>query len=124
MKTIAPPTTHSSKRIVFLDYLRAYACLAVVGIHVVVSQTNNTPILEWTSRMRVDSVIVESICRLAVPIFIAITGSLLLRKERELTWAKIKTCIIRMLLVLVTFGLGYCFIESFSNETRGLPQAG
>ena len=109
-------------RIQYLDILRAMACTFVVAIHT---------ILGWTdiytgnhnTRMLIDISIIESLFRIAVPIFLMISGALLLRKEKELGWRKIGSYITRMMLVLATFGLAYCTIENFMNGNRGLTLA-
>ena len=116
-------TSLSTKRIVYLDFLRAAMCLCVIWIHVIYAEATSIPQSDWSARIIFGKNIVETLCRLAVPIFVTISGSLLLRKERELSWSKIKTSIIRMMLVLAIFGLGYCLIESYLNGARGFSLA-
>ena len=95
-------------------------CLSVVALHVICAETDNIPQSDWSPRLKIERILVETFFRLSVPVFITITGSLLLRKERELSWKKLKTKITHMLLVIITFGLAYCLIESYLNGARGL----
>ena len=104
-------------RITYLDTLRATACLFVVAIHTILGWTDF--VANHDARVVVDITIAETIFHTAVPIFLMISGALLLRKEKEINWRKTKSYVLRMILVLATFGLAYCLIESFSNGDRG-----
>lgn len=105
------------KHLVFIDYLRAFSCIAVVFLHIIVSwsEKQGLTVDEYPLRLRIDTSIAE-VLRVAVPIFIMISGALLLDKDKEITWSKIKKYILKMLLVLATFGFGFAIIESVMNN--------
>lgn len=66
------------------DGLRVVATLAVVGIHssgMVVTQYGTLPIAQWWSGNLVDS-----LCRWAVPVFIMLSGALMLDPARDEPW--------------------------------------
>lgn len=107
----------AGKHLVFIDYLRAFACLSVVFLHVVVDWTEKSglTVAEYPLRLKIDAAIC-GVLRVAVPIFVMISGALLLDKNKEISWQKIKKYITKMLVVLLVFGLGFCFIENFANH--------
>ena len=107
---------NNTNRIIWLDYLRAFSCLVVVAIHTISGWTSTIDASNLRARIGMD--IIESF-RVAVPLFLMISGALLLRKNTVITFEKCKVYIVRMLLVLATFGLAYCLIESFMNGQRG-----
>lgn len=100
------------KKEMWIEKLRVYATFAVVMQHVIGSSyagyTSSVP----TYRSFFDLSLLFSIIKPAVPLFIMISGYLLLDPQRGLGLAKLKSYIARMLLVLSTFGLGFCFIEN------------
>lgn len=99
-------------RVWYLDRLRALACLAVVLIHCFVTLLDNSTIsavgvgraLAWTEVLVVLS-------RWAVPIFLMITGALLLDPGREVGWLKVRSYVGRMAGVLLTFGTLFALME-------------
>ena len=64
-------------------------------------------------RYILDINILSIFVRTGVPIFLMISGVLLLDPDKKLNFDKILKYIIRMLLVLVIFGFGYCLIDQF-----------
>lgn len=107
----------AGKHLVFIDYLRVFACLSVVFLHIVVNWTEKSglTVAEYPLRLKIDAAIC-GVLRVAVPIFVMISGALLLDKNKEISWQKIKKYITKMLVVLLVFGLGFCFIENFANH--------
>ncbi len=103
------------KKEIWLEKLRVLATIAVVLIHVVqgsfVNGTAGVPVY----RCMFDISFLMGITSWAVPVFVMISGYLLLDPEKELPVAKIKKYILRMLGVLVTVGLGFCVMESVVN---------
>lgn len=101
------------KKEVWIEKLRALAAVAVVLIHVVqgtfVNGTEGVP----AYRCIFDTSFLMCISAWAVPVFVMITGYLLLNPEKEVPVKKLRKYIGRILLVLATLGLGFCLIESF-----------
>ena len=104
------------QKIEWITVLRAIACLAVVMIHAIhgwldtVNISNVEQIRYWLN------MIILAIVEFAVPCFIMISGCLLLNPKKNLTLETLKKYIIRMLLILATFGFFYAFIESYLNN--------
>ena len=105
------------KHLIFIDYLRAFSCISVIFLHIIVSwsEGQGLTVSEYPLRLRIDTSIAE-ILRVAVPIFIMISGALILNKDKEITWNKIKKNTIRMILILATFGFSFALIESVMNN--------
>ncbi|MEW8969217.1 MAG: acyltransferase family protein [Mesobacillus sp.] len=72
------------KRLVYLDWLRFLAIIAVVTIHTAASMVavnmNEVPLSNWLAAN-----FYEAISRPSVPLFVMISGALLLSAKRELT---------------------------------------
>ena len=100
------------KKEVWIEKLRVFAAIAVVLIHVVQGTYGNGMQEVPPYRRIVDTSILMSCSSWAVPVFIMITGYLLLNPQKDLTIGKIKKYIGRILLVLVTLGLFFCLVES------------
>ena len=103
------------KKELWIEKLRVIATMAVVMQHVIggtyVSNPSNVP----QYRVIFDCDLLIVLTKWAVPVFLMITGYFLLDPNKELSGAKIEKYIKRMLWVLLTFGLGYCLIESYVN---------
>ena len=109
------------KKEAWIEKLRVVATMAVVLIHVVhgtyVNGMSDVPMY----RRIFDTSILMSCSGWAVPVFIMITGYLLLNPQKDLPIGKVKKYIGRILLVLVTLGLGFCLIESFiTSRSNGI----
>lgn len=103
--------------------LRAIAALAIVLLHVTSTWMVET---EWGgqtgARWFLDGVIIQVLVRWAVPVFILISGFLLLNPDKDMPLVKIKHYVLRMVFVLVTFGYAYCLIESVvSRGMENIP---
>ena len=64
-------------------------------------------------RLILDEVIIQVLVRWAVPCFIMISGYLLLNPKKSLSINRIKQYAFRMVIVLLIFGLFYCFVEAY-----------
>lgn len=109
------------KKELWIEKLRVFAAMAVVLLHVVqgtfVNGLDGIPVY----RSIVDTAFLMSCCSWAVPVFVMISGYLLLNPEKELPLQKVKRYIGRVLLILVTLGFGFCLIESFlTYRSNGL----
>lgn len=95
----------------YIEYLRFIATLAVIMIHITMTEVVNSSITQmgW-----LDYAIYSAgyaLTRWAVPVFIMITGSLLLNPEKEFTTLKQRHYILRMVLVLFIFGSVFSAME-------------
>ena len=94
----------SSARITYFDWLRGAATIAVVVLHVFnkmltdhsVGELGVPLVLTWTELQLVFT-------RWAVPLFLMITGALLLDPKRDVSWEKIGRYVARMAAVLLVF---------------------
>ena len=94
------------KKQVSIEYLRALATIAVVLNHVCAGLFNNFSISELG---RGDAAFICSTYTLVswgVPVFLMITGSLLLSPKKNIDFTKIRMYVTRMFAVLLLFGGG------------------
>lgn len=110
-----PEMEITMKKEIWLEKLRVLATIAVVLIHVVQGSFVNGTAGVSVYRCMFDTSFLMGSTSWAVPVFVMISGYLLLDPEKELPVAKIKKYILRMLGVLVTVGLGFCVMESVVN---------
>lgn len=100
---------------VYLEYCRCVAIVLVVAIHVVA-----IPIQNWAETCVESPIpysVVYSLGCLGVPLFLMISGALLLRPEYKVSNSKLfKHSIPRLLLPLFIFGTGYAALEIFFEE--------
>ena len=101
-----------NKKKEWIIFLRAFACMAVVMIHVIDGWLVSANIKLNGSRFILDEIIIQPLIRWAVPIFIMISGYLLLDPKKDITIKKIIKYINRMFLILLTFGFFYCILEN------------
>lgn len=102
----------SRSRIWYLEWLRLFACIAVVLIHCFATLLDNATVAEigipralgWTEFLVI-------LCRWAVPVFLMITGALLLDPARKVDWRKVRAYCIRISVVLLTFGTAFALME-------------
>lgn len=96
----------------WIERLRSIATLAVIMIHVISGTYANATEFDITFRRVFDVSILMCLSTWSVPVFIMITGYFLLDPEKEFPLKKLWKYISRMIGVLLTFGLGFCLIES------------
>ncbi len=101
------------KKEMWIEKLRVLATVAVIFIHVVGISYVNEPNGVSQYRRFFDQSLLMLLSYWAVPVFLMITGYLLLNPEKDISSVKIIKYVKRMLLVLLIFGLIYCLIESF-----------
>ena len=106
----------TENKISYIEYIRVYAAVAVVFLHIVMTLNNNYEINE----LGVFNYTVFSDCYMlvkwAVPCFIMITGTLLLNPMKSVDVQKIKKYVLRMIEVLLTFGVLYALMEIIFTE--------
>lgn len=95
-----------SNRIVYMDVLRVIACFSVIMIHssaqYVVKDIGSFNF--WVGN------IFDGLARIGVPLFIMISGALMLDKNYQFSTQKIIKHIIRMIVFFVFWSFLYCFI--------------
>ena len=77
------------KRIDYIDWLRIISALAVIGIHITMTQPNNYSVQEIGRDNYIILTCVYTLIQWAVPVFLMISGNLLLHSNK-ITFAKVK----------------------------------
>lgn len=105
------------KRIDYIDWLRIISALAVIGIHITMTQPNNYSVQEIGKDNYIILTCVYTLIQWAVPVFLMISGNLLLHSNK-ITFAKVKKMTIRMGAVLILFGSAFALLEQvFERKT-------
>lgn len=100
------------------SWLRSLACIAIVVLHVasysMVSATAQG--YELSSKQHAFASLLQYSCMWAVPVFVMVTGALLLDPDRELTWERLrKRYIGRIVKAIVCFGLLFIAFDLVMN---------
>lgn len=105
-----------SNRVVFFDYLRIIAAISVVFLHVSAAQWYSTDVntQAWFVMNAYDG-----LQRWNVPVFVMISGALLLGKEMSLKQLYSKK-IIRMIIVFIFWSLLYACWDFLTNDQHGI----
>lgn len=99
--------------------LRAFAAIAVVLLHSVSTWVGDPLAQGWGIRTILDGVVIQVLVRWAIPIFLMISGLLLLDPQKAMGLKKIYKYIFRSICVLAIFGFAFCFIECvFKNDYK------
>ncbi len=110
----------TKEKIGYIEWLRVLAAFSVVGIHITMTQPNNFSVAEIGRSNYMVLTSVYAMVQWAVPVFLMITGNLLLHSN-TLSWGKVRKMIGRMSFVLLIFGCSFALIEQVFNEkTIGL----
>lgn len=105
-----------SKRINYIEWLRIISALAVVGIHITITQPNNYSLQEIGERNYIILTSVFTLIQWAVPVFLMISGNLLLHSDISIN--KMKKKIIRIGVILIFFGSIFALMEQvFDRHT-------
>lgn len=108
------------KRIAYIEWLRVLSAFAVVGIHITMTQPNNYSVAEIGTINYVWLTSVYALVQWAVPVFLMITGNLLLH-SKQLSLEKVESMTCRMIVVLLIFGSAFAFMEQvFEKKTINL----
>lgn len=103
------------QRLIYLDWLRIYAIITVVTIHtsagIVSNNLNTIPISNWLAAN-----FYESISRPSVPLFVMISGALMLSNSKEI---KYKSFLQKRISKIIIPLLGWSFIYYSYNVYRG-----
>lgn len=85
-------------RINYIEWLRIVCAIAVVGIHITMTQPNNYSVAEIGTRNYLVLTSVYVLIQWAVPVFLMISGNLLLHSHM-MSFSKVKKMISRMTVV-------------------------
>ncbi|WP_375751877.1 acyltransferase [Vibrio sp. HN007] len=103
------------KHVFFFDVLRCVAALAVITIHVLGPyrhEFGNIPLFEWST-----AITLNSFSRWAVPVFILITGALMLSDQRPFDAGYyVKKRLGKVLLPFIAWSLFYCYLSGWSSD--------
>jgi len=108
-----PPPPHTPRAICAFEWMRAFAAIAVVLLHTLLAVVTGFSVEELGLPRAVgDTAVQIALTRWAVPVFLMMSGALLLDPAKRMDGAKLWRYVRRMLLVLATFGLAYCLMEA------------
>lgn len=112
-----------NKKIIWIQNLRAIACILIVLLHIIDGwlKTNQIKLTMYSGRWWIDNIFIQIFVRTAVPIFIMISGALLLNPKKNIKLGKIIKYIKKMFFIIITFGLFYCLIEQFVYDSFNNP---
>ncbi|KOO02294.1 acyltransferase [Vibrio nereis] len=101
------------ERVLFFDLLRCVAAVAVIAIHVLAPyrhELGNIPFGEWAT-----AVVTNSVTRWAVPVFILITGALMLNDRRPFNMEYyVKRRLGKVVIPFVLWSLFYAYLSGWS----------
>lgn len=98
-----------------LDTVRLVAICAVILLHTVSGILDNYPDQMTEIQISVYSLI-KYMCEIGVPLFLMVSGALMLDPERELSWEKLhRKNIRRLVLALLIFGTVFALSEGIYN---------
>lgn len=104
-------------KILYFSRLRAIACIAVVVLHTFYACNGFSATLADTSIM----LSARNLMMWAVPVFVMVSGALLLDKSRSITYKKLFTrYVLRMALALVIFTLLFAVFDGAAGKSLGL----
>ena len=98
--------SNKTNRVLYFDVLRVIACLSIIMIHTSVEFVNKDigSLNFWTGN------ILDSLARIGVPVFIMISGALMLDKNYQFTTKKLIGHITKMVVFFVCWSAFYCVV--------------
>ena len=98
-------------RIAYFDILRVMACFSVVMIHTCIRYLKNDigSFNFWTANA------LDSLSRIGVPIFVMLSGALMLDRNYEFSTKKLTVHIKRMLFFFLFWSVVYCVFNSITG---------
>lgn len=101
-----------SEHIDYFDWLRALGCAAVVLLHVLSIYINKHSVAAHSVRMFWTCEADLILTRWAVPVFLMMSGALLLDARKTVDYRRALGYARRMAAVLATFGFAFCVMEA------------
>lgn len=103
-------------RVIYLDILRIVAALGVLCNHIPLAAVH----LYDKTATDIDRFLINAnqhVMHFAVPVFVMITGALLLQPEKEIDYKKILTKYVwRMLVILALVGTTFAWMEIYFKD--------
>ena len=110
----------AKEKIQYIEWLRVISAIAVIGIHITMTQPNNYSIAEIGMNNYLIITAVYALVQWAVPVFLMISGNLLLHSN-NMTLCKMKNMIFRMGAALLIWGTLFAMLEQiFESKSIGL----
>lgn len=110
------------KTINYFQWIRAIGAVSIVMLHALVTVQGALPEgARGPVRFVLEGVLATAGTRWVVPAFFMVSGALMLDPAREMGWDKTLRHAWRLVFVLLTFGFGYCLVESAVNLGLGNP---
>ena len=110
-----------NKKLTWISYLRIIATLAVIWLHTNGTIWGNQDLFPLNDSQVKFFSVNYYMMQWAVPVFFMLTGSLLLKKDKTITYKDvIYKYVCRMLLALLVFGTGYALILLISSGDRSI----
>ena len=107
------PAAARGRRVACFEWARALGCVAIVALHVYTTLWESVGRASFGPvRAFIEGSLSIVLGRWAVPVFLMVTGALLLDPDKDVGWERLWRYIRRMLFVLATFGFVFCLIES------------
>lgn len=100
----------------YIDYLKAFGCVAIVALHVIANRLDNIGPTE-ANYLPLSGLLI--LCRWAVPCFVMASGCNLLGRDREFDLVKKHT--IKILVLVFIWGGIYLVADSIINLLTGYP---
>ncbi len=106
----------------YIEWLRVISMCAVILLHIGSIARTDFPDTQYGHWGGVLFQSISYISHFSVPVFLMITGALMLNPEKEITIEKLlKKYVLRYCLVLLIFGWGYAYIELLFSSKRFIP---
>ena len=120
MSFIMASSNSGLDRVLYADAIRVFSIIAVIAIHVSSPVVSSIGLIKsfswWTGN------IINSFCRPSIPLFVMISGLLLLDANRNETIASFFSMRIRKVVVpFIVWGIIYLFWIAFVNERHISP---
>lgn len=105
------------KRILYLDILRIIACLGVIANHTnIITKRADIAIASVSTPELYGGVLYMVLCKMAVTLFLMISGVLLLRNIDS--YKKVFQRIFRVGVVLLVFSIGYYYMGDYAHTLK------
>ncbi|MDF5701865.1 acyltransferase, partial [Vibrio parahaemolyticus] len=103
------------ERVLFFDLLRCFAAVAVIAIHVLAPYRNELGVIPFDQWLT--AVGVNSVTRWAVPVFILITGALMLSDTRPFDGKYyIKRRLGKVLVPFLIWSMFYAYLSGWTSQ--------
>lgn len=109
-------------RKVYIDWLRVFACISVIIIHVFTTALTDFP--NHSINEKIIAKVIINLLHFAVPIFFMITGYLFLSSEKKYDLSSFfKKYVLKYIVAILTFGYAYAIIEEifYKNLSLSMP---